>query len=113
MFDILSVEAIANIVQIQVGVVAKRLAEKGIVLEVSPDVYEYLAKEGYNPEYGARPLKRLIQNKILTPIANFIISNNVGEGSEILVTRKGEEFQFAQKKGKRVVSLKPTLTHAL
>lgn len=84
-FDILSPEAIQDIVKIQVEQVVKRLSEKQITLNIAPAVYEYLAKEGYNPQYGARPLKRLIQTKILTPVANLLISQSVSKGGVIEV----------------------------
>jgi ATP-dependent Clp protease ATP-binding subunit ClpB len=81
--------------------VKKRLLEKDIRLEISPDVLSYLAKEGYNPHYGARPLKRLIQNKILNPVAGLIIGGNVSALSAIYVGIKGQEFTFEIKKNKR------------
>ena len=84
-FDILSPEAIRTIVDIQVNEAIKRLVEKGIDLVLAPEVYERLTKEGYNPQYGARPLKRLIQTKILTPVANMIISQQATKGSTIVV----------------------------
>ncbi len=84
-FDILSPEAIGEIVKIQVREVVKRLADKQIELSFSPAVFEYLGREGYNPQYGARPLKRLIQSKILTPVANLLISQEVGKGGVIEV----------------------------
>jgi ATP-dependent Clp protease ATP-binding subunit ClpB len=84
-FDILSPEAVREIVNIQVNEVIKRLAEKNIDLHLASEVLDYLAKEGYNPQYGARPLKRLIQNKILTPIAKLLISQEVGKGNSIYV----------------------------
>ncbi len=97
-FDILTPEAIADIVKIQVEQVVKRLADKGIELSVTSAVYEYLSKEGYNPQYGARPLKRLIQNKILTPVANLLISQEVIKGGGISVDYKNEKFSFDVKK---------------
>jgi len=100
-FDILSQKAIEEIVKIQVEQVKKRLLEKDIRLEISPDVLSYLAKEGYNPHYGARPLKRLIQNKILNPVAGLIIGGNVSALSAIYVGIKGQEFTFEIKKNKR------------
>ena len=84
-FDILTPDAIKDIVRIQVEHVVKRLAEKHITLNMSPTIYEYLAKEGYNPQYGARPLKRLIQTKILTPVANLLIAQSVSKGGVIEV----------------------------
>ena len=88
-FDILSPEAIRDIVDIQVSQVTKRLYEKGIELILSQSVYEQLSKEGYNPQYGARPLKRLIQNLILTPIANLLIAQKVTKGGVIVVDVSG------------------------
>jgi ATP-dependent Clp protease ATP-binding subunit ClpB len=101
LFDVLSPEAIKEIVKIQIEMVTKRLAEKEIKLDIQPNVLEYLAKEGYNPQYGARPLKRLIQERILTPIAGYMISQGVNKGGAITVGMKGAEFTFDIKKGKK------------
>ena len=101
LFDILSKESIEKIVKIQVDIVADRLKSKDINLIVSDDVLIYLAKEGYNPHYGARPLKRLIQNKILTPVASLMISQGVVKGGTINVGIKNSEFTFDVKKKKR------------
>lgn len=100
MFDILKPEVIRNIVEIQVKEVSKRLHEKGISFSIDDTAYEALAKDGYNPHYGARPLKRLIQSKILTPIANLMIRKDVHEGGVITVGYKDGEFTFDVKKGK-------------
>lgn len=100
-FDILTQEAIKKIVEIQVMQVKERLATKEITLDISSDVYVYLAKEGYSPQYGARPLKRLIQNKILTPVASMIISKGIMKGGIINIGIKDGQFTFDVKKGKR------------
>ena len=94
LFNILSKEAIKDIVEMQSKIVTDRLKTKDIKLDIKQDVYEYLSKEGYNPQYGARPLKRLIQSKILTPIASFMVSKGVMEGGTISVSMKGSEFVF-------------------
>jgi ATP-dependent Clp protease ATP-binding subunit ClpC len=91
LFDILSKESISKIVQIQVDVVVARMKTKDIHLVVLPEVLGYLAKEGYNPQYGARPLKRLIQNKILTPVAGLMISQGVTKDGTITVGLKRVE----------------------
>lgn len=88
LFDILSPEAIKNIVDIELKKVRSRLTEKEITLELSEEVLIYLAKEGYDPHYGARPLKRLIQNKILTPMASLIIGEGISKGGIVAVTVK-------------------------
>lgn len=98
LFDILNKESIEKIVKIQIENVVERLLAKDINLNVSEDVMKYLAKEGYNPHYGARPLKRLIQNKILTPVASLMISQGVTKGGTINVGLKNEEFTFDVKK---------------
>jgi ATP-dependent Clp protease ATP-binding subunit ClpB len=105
-FDILNRAAIRKIVEIQAGLVKERLAAKEITLEIAPDVYEYLTREGYNPQYGARPLKRLIQNKILNPVASLMISKGIMRGGVVKVGLKGGanttgEFTFDVKKGRK------------
>jgi len=94
LFNILSPVAVREIVEMQVAIVSERLKTKDITLAVTPEVYDYLAKEGYKPEYGARPLKRLIQSKILTPVASFMVSRGVMEGGTVEVGLKDSEFVF-------------------
>ena len=106
MFDILTPEAIRKIVKIQIDIVKKRLAEKEITLNITDDVISYLAKEGYDPHYGARPLKRLIQNKILTPVASFMISSKVLSGGTVSVNMKNGEIAIKVEKGKKRISTK-------
>ena len=85
LFNILSPESVQTIVRMQIDIVAKRLEEKHIALTVTEAALMYLAKEGYNPQYGARPLKRLIQTRILTQIANMMIARGVMEGGKVMV----------------------------
>jgi ATP-dependent Clp protease ATP-binding subunit ClpC len=103
-FDVLSKEAIRQIVNIQIDIVKKRLLDKEVNLMVTEAVTNLLAKEGYNPQYGARPLKRLkrlIQEKILNPIASMMVTSKVLSGGSVLVDVKGEELSFDVKKSKR------------
>jgi ATP-dependent Clp protease ATP-binding subunit ClpC len=99
LFNILSTESVRNIVRMQVDIVAKRLEEKHISLAVSEAALEKLAKDGYNAQYGARPLKRLIQTKILTAVANMMVSRGVMEGGKVVVDVKDGEFTFDVRKG--------------
>ena len=100
-FDILSEEAIKEIVNLRIKVVADRLAGKGINFEISEEALSHLAKVGYDPHYGARPLNRLIQNKILNPVASHIISNGVRKGDTVIVSVKNDELLIETKKGHR------------
>ena len=97
-FDILTKEAIQKIVDLQISIVKDRLKAKEIQLEVTPIALEYLTKEGYNPQYGARPLKRLIQNRILTSVASLMISKDLTKGGTVVVDFKDKEFTFEVKK---------------
>ncbi|MBP6060556.1 MAG: AAA family ATPase [Candidatus Pacebacteria bacterium] len=99
-FDILSPEAIKEIVKLRIQVVKDRLTVKGINLDINEEALGYLATEGYNPHYGARPLNRLIQNKILNPVASYIISNGIKKGDTILVSVKNKELIIEKQKGK-------------
>jgi ATP-dependent Clp protease ATP-binding subunit ClpB len=105
LFDVLSQEAIRQIVEVQVKQVKERLLARDVRLELSPAVIDYLAKEGYNPHFGARPLKRLIQDKILTKIASFMIAQGVGKGGLVSVDFKNNDFVFEVKKGKKIMPL--------
>jgi len=84
-FDSLSKEDLARIVELQLVQVQKRLAEKKIKIKVAPRAKKFLADKGYDPNYGARPLKRLIQSSILDQIAKEIISGNVKEGDSVSI----------------------------
>src|SRR3989344_4086745 len=97
-FDVLSESAIKEIVNLRIKVVRDRLTSKGINLEISNEALSYLAKEGYNPHYGARPLNRLIQNKILNPVASYIIGNGVSRGDTVYVSVKNKELIIETKK---------------
>jgi len=99
-FDVLSEQDIKEIVNLRIKVVIDRLAGKGIGFEISEEALSHLAKEGYDPHYGARPLNRLIQNKILNPVASYIISNGVKKGDTVHVSVKNNELLIETKKGK-------------
>ncbi|PCI29662.1 type VI secretion system ATPase TssH [Candidatus Wolfebacteria bacterium] len=97
-FDILKPDAITEIVRLQLEIVKKRLLAKEITLDIGSKVVEYLSKEGYDPHYGARPLKRLIQSKILTPVASLIIDQNLKSGGTVMVNVVDKKFTFNVKK---------------
>ncbi len=104
LFDILTTEAIKSIVDIRISLVRERLLAKGISLDISDEALSYLAKEGYNPHYGARPLNRLIQTKILNPVATHIIEKGVAKGDTVYVTLKDKELSIVTRRARKTKS---------
>ncbi len=98
MFDVLSKDALSGIVENQIKEVIERLGMKRITLEIGPEVRTWIAEKGYNPQYGARPLKRAIQDKILTPIASMMVEQGIMEGGTVVVSIKADEPVFEVKK---------------
>lgn len=88
LFDVLGATAIREIVNLRTKVVADRLIAKGIALQITNEALDVLGRTGYDPHFGARPLNRLIQTKILNPVASAIISNGVGKGDTVKVDEK-------------------------
>jgi ATP-dependent Clp protease ATP-binding subunit ClpB len=84
-------------VDIQLAAVRRRLAERKIALELTLAAKELLAKEGYDPAYGARPLKRVIQRRLLDPLALAVLQGRFTEGETIVVDAHGDEIMFRVK----------------
>jgi ATP-dependent Clp protease ATP-binding subunit ClpB len=84
-----------TIVGIQLKRVAARLQEKQIALKWDPKVVQHLAEEGYDPAFGARPLKRLIQQEVVNLFATAILENKIPKNSELLLTGKKQGDHFA------------------
>ncbi|MCB2106813.1 MAG: AAA family ATPase, partial [Rhodobacteraceae bacterium] len=76
----------ASIVDIQIARVAKRLESRGITLDLDAKARAWLAEHGYDPAYGARPLKRVIQRSLENPLATAVLEGQVGEGSTVKVS---------------------------
>lgn len=111
-FDILDESAIKDIVKIRVEGVLARLLDKGIAVSVSDSALSYLAKLGYNPHYGARPLNRLIQTKILNPIATRIIDRTIGDGDRVNVSAVGDDIVITNATTKKKRSSLKKSVHA-
>jgi ATP-dependent Clp protease ATP-binding subunit ClpB len=90
LFDPLATEELATIVELQVDRLAKRLADRRLRLEVTPAASEWLAVEGYDPDYGARPLRRLIQREIGDQLAKKLLAGDVLDGETIVVDVDGQ-----------------------
>ncbi|HEY0948149.1 MAG TPA: AAA family ATPase [Candidatus Paceibacterota bacterium] len=107
MFDMLGKEMLMKIVDAQVEEVLARLSLKRISLTLDQGVKEWLAEKGYNPQYGARPLKRAVQDHILTPIASLMVGQGIMEGGSVTVSMKNGEPHFEVRKSPRRASRKP------
>jgi ATP-dependent Clp protease ATP-binding subunit ClpB len=103
MFRPLSRKDIRKIVDLQVDLIRKRLDEAGVKIELSSAARERLAKLGYDPQFGARPLKRVLQREILNELSKQILSGKVHKDSVIFVDLKdGVEFVFENIEGEAI-----------
>jgi ATP-dependent Clp protease ATP-binding subunit ClpB len=93
-FHQLGVAQIKEIVRIQLGQLSSRLAEKRIELELTDQAALQVATAGYDPVYGARPLKRTIQREIMNPLANGILKGDIREGQKVVVDAVDGAFTF-------------------
>ncbi|MCH5235204.1 MAG: ATP-dependent chaperone ClpB [Muribaculaceae bacterium] len=94
MFTPLNKKEIQEIVDLQVKGVQKMLASNGVTLEVTKPALELLAEDGYDPEFGARPVKRTIQRMVLNQLSKDILSQKVNRETPIKIDRKGDELVF-------------------
>ena len=94
MFTPLNEREIEEIVGIQVNGIKRMLAKNGVQLEVTPAALGYLAKEGYNPEFGARPVKRVLQRMVLNRLSKDILAQKVDREHPIIIDVKDDELIF-------------------
>jgi ATP-dependent Clp protease ATP-binding subunit ClpB len=96
-FHPLTDDEIRRIAELQIEDLRKRLTLRGYALDVAPEVVSELAREGYDPVYGARPLKRLIQRKLESRIATAVLRGVVGEGDTIRVSSVGGDLEVSRR----------------
>ena len=96
-FQSLDESEIARIVEIQLGRLEQRLAQQNLTLDVDAAAKKLLASEGYDPQFGARPLKRAIQEHLLDPLATKLLAGEYKPGDKIKVTVKDDELVFSKK----------------
>ena len=89
MFHPLTREELGGIVDIQVAQVSARLTERRITLDVTDSAREWLANTGYDPAYGARPLRRLVQIEVGDQLARMLLAGQVHDGDTVLVDQTG------------------------
>jgi ATP-dependent Clp protease ATP-binding subunit ClpB len=93
-FQNLTPDQISKIVEIQVKKLSDRLAEKNIELILSDNAIAHIADKGYDPVYGARPLKRAIQQYIENPLSMEILKGKIAEGAQISAEAEGNQITF-------------------
>ena len=96
-FQSLDEEELARIVDIQLEKLKKRLAQQKLTLDVDSAAKKLLATEGYDPQFGARPLKRAVQERILNPLSMRLLEGEFKPGDKIKVTAKDGELVFQKK----------------
>ena len=94
MFRPLNEKQIRDIVGLQIGSVHKMLMESGIDLRVTDDAIDYIAKEGYDPQFGARPVKRALQRLVLNELSKAIIAGKVERNRPVIVELRDGELKF-------------------
>jgi ATP-dependent Clp protease ATP-binding subunit ClpB len=95
-FHQLRKDVMSNILEIQLVGLRRRLAERDITIELTDAAKEALAGEGWDPAFGARPLKRTIQSRLENPLASRILAGEIGPGDAVRVDFEGARFQFSK-----------------
>jgi ATP-dependent Clp protease ATP-binding subunit ClpB len=98
-FRPLGMEELTQIVGIQIRRLQTQLAEAGLSIQVTDEAKKELAREGFDPTYGARPLKRIIQQRIANPLATALLEERVKPGNTIEVGWNGHDFTFTPRPG--------------
>jgi ATP-dependent Clp protease ATP-binding subunit ClpB len=97
-FHRLSREHIAEIVKLQVAHLGRRLADKNLSIELTDGALDYLASKGYDPSFGARPMKRLIARELADRLALEMLHGSYSEGDVIEVDLEGGELKFSRRR---------------
>jgi ATP-dependent Clp protease ATP-binding subunit ClpB len=93
-FRPLGMDQLSQIVGIQLRRLEGQMAEAGLTLQVTDAAKRQLADEGFDPAYGARPLKRVIQQRLANPLAVALLEGRIGAGNTVLIDWDGREFTF-------------------
>ena len=107
LFDALNTEELTQIVELQVARLAKRLADRRLVLTVTPAACEWLAVTGFDPVYGARPLRRLIQSAIGDQLAKSLLAGQITDGDTVLVDLDPESDTLTVQAGRKLAAAAP------
>ena len=93
-FNSLSKKVITKIVEFQINELNNNLIQREIKLDISPYAVEYLSKKGFDPQYGARPIKRLVQKEILNQLSKEMLKGNIQKGDVILIDSFNDKIVF-------------------
>jgi ATP-dependent Clp protease ATP-binding subunit ClpB len=104
-FKPLSKDQIGEIVEIQLQQVNDRLAERQIHLEVTPEARAWLSERGYDPAFGARPLKRVIQRDVLDRLARLVLGGELRDGETVTIDADGNDLQFSTERSEAPVGV--------
>ncbi|PKO11172.1 MAG: ATP-dependent chaperone ClpB [Chloroflexi bacterium HGW-Chloroflexi-2] len=96
-FHRLTRDDLKQIIKIQLGILTERLKDRGLTITLQPEVLEYLAEVGYDPDFGARPLKRSIQREIMDPLAIKLLTSEIKDGQEVVVSKDSNNLVFEAK----------------
>ncbi len=94
MFSPLNMDDIAEIVQLQIQQIAARLSQQNIGLDSTPEAIEWLAKKGFDPQFGARPVKRALQTHVLNALSKELLSGNISSQKNILIDAFDDALVF-------------------
>jgi ATP-dependent Clp protease ATP-binding subunit ClpB len=103
-FKQLTRNELREIVELQLGKVRKRLAERHITLEVTDDAKDFLGNEGFDPVYGARPLKRVIQRRLLDRLALEMLDGSINDGDTVVADAKGGDIVISTRSSGQTAS---------
>jgi len=94
-FHRLSKEDLHQIIKIQLELLMDRLKERGLTIKLEPEVFDYLAEVGYDPNFGARPLKRAIQREIMDPLAMKLLTSEIKDGHSVTISLVDGKLDFS------------------
>ena len=100
-FDSIERDQLLRIVDIMIEDIKKRMLNNGVRLDFSDEIREWIADEGYDEEYGARPLRRCIQRKIENPLSTMLLQGDFGDHSEVKIVLKQGELDFVKQDGEQ------------
>jgi ATP-dependent Clp protease ATP-binding subunit ClpB len=96
MFNPLTKQEIRDIVKLSANQLMEMMAQSGYDMRITDEAIDWLAKTGYDPQYGARPLKRLIQREIVNKLSKLILADTLDKGKPILVLPNSNELSISQ-----------------